>query len=74
MEKNMKINIEGMKVELLGYIKEKIKWLNRQMIRLEILSEEIEKQSELQNEYIEEFNLEVEELIRVAENIKINKE
>jgi len=70
----MKINIEGMKVELLGYIKEKIKWLNRQMIRLEILSEEIEKQSELQNEYIEEFNLEVEELIRVAENIKINKE
>ena len=63
-----------MKVELLGYIKEKIKWLNRQMIRLEILSEEIEKQSELQNEYIEEFNLEVEELIRVAKNIKINKE
>ena len=63
-----------MEVELLGYIKEKIKWLNRQMIRLEILSEEIEKQSELQNEYIEEFNLEVDELIRVAKHLKINKE
>ena len=70
----MKINIECMEVELLGYIKEKIKWLNRQMIRLEILSEEIEKQSELQNEYIEEFNLEVDELIRVAKHLKINKE
>ncbi len=44
------------------------------MYRLKLLTEEIKKEDEFQDQYIDEFNFEVEELIRVAENLKINKE
>jgi len=70
MEKNMKY----MKVEMLSYVNEKIRLLTSQMYRLKILTDKIEKEDKFQDQYIDEFNFEVEELIRVAENLKINKE
>lgn len=63
-----------MKVEILSYVNEKIRLLTSQMYRLKILTEEIKKEDKFQDQYIDEFNFEVEELIRVAENLKINKE
>ena len=63
-----------MKVEILSYVNEKIRLLTSQMYRLKILTEEIKKEDEFQNQYIDDFNFEVEELIRVAKNLKINKE
>lgn len=63
-----------MRVEILSYVNEKIRLLTSQMYRLKILTEEIKKEDEFQDQYIEEFNLEVDELIRVAKHLKINKE
>ncbi len=63
-----------MRVEILSYVNEKIRLLTSQMYRLKLLTEEIKKEDEFQDQYIDEFNFEVEELIRVAENLKINKE
>ena len=63
-----------MKVEILSYVNEKIRLLTSQMYRLKILTEKIKEEDKFQNEYIDEFNFEVEELIRVAENLKINNE
>ena len=63
-----------MKVEMLSYVNEKIRLLTSQMYRLKILTDKIEKEDKFQDQYIDEFNFEVEELIRVAENLKINKE
>jgi len=63
-----------MRVEILSYVNEKIRLLTSQMYRLKILTEEIKKEDKFQDQYIDEFNFEVEELIRVAENLKINKE
>jgi|TARA_A100000171_G_scaffold51898_2_gene67897 hypothetical protein len=63
-----------MKVEILSYVNEKIRLLTSQMYRLKILTEEIKKENKFQDQYIDEFNFEVEELIRVAKNLKINKE
>jgi hypothetical protein len=63
-----------MRVEILSYVNEKIRLLTSQMYRLKILTEEIKKEDEFQNQYIDDFNFEVEELIRVAKNLKINKE
>ena len=63
-----------MRVAILSYVNEKIRLLTSQMYRLKILTEQIEKEDEFQDQYIDEFNFEVEELIRVAENLKINKE
>ncbi len=63
-----------MRVEILSYVNEKIRLLTSQMYRLKLLTEEIKKEDEFQDQYIDEFNFEVEELIRVSENLKINKE
>lgn len=63
-----------MRVKILSYVNEKIRLLTSQMYRLKILTEEIKKEDEFQDQYIEEFNLEVDELIRVAKHLKINKE
>ena len=63
-----------MRVEILSYVNEKIRLLTSQMYRLKILTEQIKKEDKFQDQYIDEFNFEVEELIRVAENLKINKE
>ena len=63
-----------MRVEILSYVREKIRLLTKQRHRLNLLIQEIEKEDKFQNVYIEEFNLEVEELIRIAEHLKINKE
>tara|TARA_R100000008_G_scaffold60860_1_gene38305 strand:- start:650 stop:862 length:213 start_codon:yes stop_codon:yes gene_type:complete len=70
----MEINMKYMRVEILSYVNEKIRLLTSQMYRLKLLTEEIKKEDEFQDQYIDEFNFEVEELIRVAENLKINKE
>ena len=62
-----------MRVEILSYVREKIRLLTSQMYRLRILTEQIEKEDEFQDQYIDEFNLEVEELIRIAEHLKITR-
>lgn len=62
-----------MRVEILSYVNEKIRLLTSQMYRLRILTEQIEKEDEFQDQYIDEFNLEVEELIRIAEHLKITR-
>lgn len=62
-----------MRVEILSYVREKIRLLTSQMYRLRILTEQIEKEDEFQDQYIDDFNLEVEELIRIAEHLKINR-
>ena len=56
-----------MKVEILSYVNEKIRLLTSQMYRLKILTEKIKEEDKFQNEYIDEFNFEV-------ENLKINNE
>tara|TARA_R100001460_G_scaffold33471_1_gene65523 strand:+ start:366 stop:566 length:201 start_codon:yes stop_codon:yes gene_type:complete len=63
-----------MRVVILSYVNEKIRLLTSQIYRLKILTDKIEKEDKFQDQYIDEFNFEVEELIRVAENLKINKE
>ena len=63
-----------MRVEILSYVREKIRLLTKQRHRLNLLIQEIEKEDKFQNVYINEFNLEVEELIRIAEHLKINEE
>lgn len=62
-----------MRVEILSYVREKIRLLTSQMYRLRILTEQIKKEDEFQDQYIDEFNLEVEELIRIAEHLKITR-
>lgn len=62
-----------MRVEILSYVNEKIRLLTSQMYRLRILTEQIKKEDEFQDQYIDEFNLEVEELIRIAEHLKITR-
>lgn len=62
-----------MRVEILSYVREKIRLLTSQMYRLRILTEQIKKEDEFQDQYIDDFNLEVEELIRIAEHLKITR-
>ncbi len=57
-----------------NYLALKVRLVSDSAIRLNRIVEEIKKEDEFQDEYIDEFNFEVEELIRVAENLKINKE
>jgi hypothetical protein len=69
MEKNM---IEKNIVD--NYLALKVRLVSDSAIRLNRIVEEIKKEDEFQDEYIDEFNWELDELIYIAKNLKINRE
>ena len=66
MEINMTVNIDN-------YISEKIKLVSDSAIRLKRFVEEIKREDEFQDDYIGDFNEELDELIRVAKYLKIKE-
>jgi hypothetical protein len=69
MEKNM---IEKNIID--NYLALKVRLVSDSAIRLNRIVEEIKKEDEFQDEYIDEFNWELDELIYIAKNLKINRE
>ena len=57
-----------------NYISKKIRLVSDSAIRLNKIVEEIKREDEFQDDYIEFFNSELEELIYTAKNLKINEE
>tara|TARA_B100000214_G_C23935386_1_gene612888 strand:- start:856 stop:1062 length:207 start_codon:yes stop_codon:yes gene_type:complete len=66
MEINMTVNIDN-------YISEKIRLVSDSAIRLKRFVEEIKREDEFQDDYIGDFNEELDELIRVAKYLKIKE-
>ncbi len=62
-----------MTVKIDGYTSEKIRLISRILLSLEVQAELIKKESAFQEEYIQEFNWEVERLIYTANNLKIKE-
>ena len=61
-------------VKIDGYISEKIRLVSNSALMLNKIAEAIKKEDKFQDEYIEEFNSELDELIYTANNLKINEE
>ncbi len=57
-----------------NYLALKVRLVSDSAIRLNRIVEEIKKEDEFQDEYIDEFNWELDELIYIAKNLKINRE
>lgn len=57
-----------------NYISEKTRLISSSALILKKIATAIKKEDEFQDEYIDEFNLELDELIYTAKNLKINKE
>ena len=57
-----------------NYLNIKVRLVSDFAIRLNRLVEEIKREDEFQDDYIGEFNAEIDELIYTANNLKINKE
>ena len=57
-----------------NYISKKIRLVSDSAIRLNKIVEEIKREDEFQDDYIEFFNSELEELIYTAKNLKIYEE
>ena len=57
-----------------NYLNVKVRLVSDFAIRLNRLVEEIKKEDKFQDEYIDEFNWELDELIYTAINLKINRE
>ena len=56
-----------------NYISGKIKLVSDSAIRLNRIVEDIKKEDEFQDDYIEFFNSELDELIYTAKNLKITE-
>jgi|TARA_R100001460_G_scaffold24591_1_gene49385 hypothetical protein len=57
-----------------NYISEKIRLVSNSALMLKKIAEYIKRKDKFQDEYIDEFNAEIDELIYTANNLKINKE
>lgn len=57
-----------------NYISEKTRLISSSALILKKIAAAIKKEDEFQDEYIDEFNLELDKLIYTAKNLKINKE
>lgn len=57
-----------------NYISEKTRLISSSALILKKIAAAIKKEDEFQDKYIDEFNLELDELIYTAKNLKINKE
>ena len=62
-----------MTVKIDNYISEKIRLVSDSAIRLNRFVEEIKREDEFQDDYIGDFNEELDELIRVAKYLKIKE-
>jgi len=62
-----------MTVNIDNYISEKIRLVSDSAIRLKRFVEEIKREDEFQDDYIGDFNEELDELIRVAKYLKIKE-
>ena len=63
-----------MTVKIDGYIAEKIRLISNSAVHLNRLAEEIKREDKFQDDYIGEFNEELDELSYTLKYLKINKE
>lgn len=57
-----------------NYISEKTRLISSSALMLKKIAEYIKREDKFQDDYIDEFNSELDELIYTAKNLKINKE
>ena len=63
-----------MTVKIDSYIAEKIRLISNSAVHLNRLAEEIKREDKFQDDYIGEFNEELDELSYTLKYLKINKE
>ena len=63
-----------MTVKIDGYIAEKIRLISNSAVHLNRLAEEIKREDKFQDDYIGEFNEELDKIILDVKYLRINKE